>query len=233
MLKIEAKNLTPLVWAKNSSVAPVGNFVCTAGPSGEPLCVGVVSVSSRTMPTGKGAFKPSPNSGYLGVGLEDGEKDKGAKIGQVMPGTAASKAKLQVNDLIVGVNEHQIKDSEELVKLLQKFKPKDTVTLKVVRDTDELEFKVTLGTRPPDRADFQNNMGSELSKRRDGFPVILQHDSVVKPADCGGPLVDLDGNVIGINICRAGRVESYAIPTEVIQPLLKDLMSGKLAPKKQ
>ena len=54
--------------------------------------------------------------------------------------------------------------------------------------------------------------------------------AVVKPADCGGPLVDLDGNVIGINISRAGRTESWAIPTEVIMELLGDLKSGKLAP---
>ncbi len=75
-------------------------------------------------------------------------------------------------------------------------------------------------------------MGSELSKRRDGFPVILQHDSVVKPADCGGPLVDLEGHVIGLNIARAGRVESHAVPSETIRPLLEDLMTGKMPPKK-
>ena len=72
-----------------------------------------------------------------------------------------------------------------------------------------------------------------MSNRRNGFPVILQHDSVVLPEDCGGPLCDLDGHVIGINISRAGRVETYAIPSEVIQPLLSDLMSGRFAVKKE
>jgi serine protease Do len=43
--------------------------------------------------------------------------------------------------------------------------------------------------------------------------------------------VDLDGKVIGINIARAGRTESYAVPTEAVLPLLSDLLSGKLAPK--
>jgi S1-C subfamily serine protease len=77
---------------------------------------------------------------------------------------------------------------------------------------------------------MQNLMGSALSPRRSGYPTILTHDSIVKPADCGGPLVDLDGNVIGINISRAGRTESWAIPTEIIQDVLADLKSGKLAP---
>jgi serine protease Do len=50
-----------------------------------------------------------------------------------------------------------------------------------------------------DRGDFQNRMGSTLSVRRQGFPVILQHDMVIKPTDCGGPVVNLDGKVIGVN----------------------------------
>jgi serine protease Do len=76
-----------------------------------------------------------------------------------------------------------------------------------------------------------NRMGGPLSERRNGFPTILQHDAVLRPSDCGGPLVDLDGKVIGINIARAGRTESYAAPAEALLPLMYDLMSGKHAPK--
>src|SRR5262249_55234724 len=130
-------------------------------------------------------------------------------------------------------NDHVIQDSAALIKALGKFKANDTVMLKILRDEEEIDLKVKLGQRPLDLAEYQNNLGSELSKRRDGFPTVLQHDSVVRPADCGGPLVDLEGQVIGINIARAGRVESYAIPSEAIRPLLPALMSGKLAPKKE
>jgi serine protease Do len=107
------------------------------------------------------------------------------------------------------------------------------VTVKIKRGDEQVELKATLDKRPASsaRADFQNRMGSELSGRRTGFPVFLQHDTVIKPIDCGGPLVDLDGKVIGVNIARAGRVESYAIPSEAVLPLMYDLMSGKLAPK--
>ena len=48
--------------------------------------------------------------------------------------------------------------------------------------------------------------------------------------DCGGPLVDLSGKVIGINIARAGRTETYALPADVVQALLGPLENGKLAP---
>ena len=46
-----------------------------------------------------------------------------------------------------------------------------------------------------------------------------------------GPLVDLDSKTIGINIARAGRVETYALPAETILALLPDLKAGKFAPK--
>jgi hypothetical protein len=39
--------------------------------------------------------------------------------------------------------------------------------------------------------------------------------------------VDLDGNVLGINIARAGRVETWALPGDVIKPLIKPLKDGK------
>ncbi len=54
---------------------------------------------------------------------------------------------------------------------------------------------------------------------------------MLRPADCGGPLVDLSGKAVGINIARAGRTESYAAPADKVQALLTDLESGKLAPK--
>jgi serine protease Do len=76
----------------------------------------------------------------------------------------------------------------------------------------------------------QDRMGSTLSNRRGGFPFILQHDSILKHTDCGGPLVDLDGQVVGINIARAGRVETYAIPADEVRLLLPNLMAGKPAP---
>ena len=76
-----------------------------------------------------------------------------------------------------------------------------------------------------------NMYGGPLSDRRGGFEAALQHDTVLLPSQCGGPLVDLDGKAVGINVARAGRVESYAIAAAAVQPLLEELKSGKLAPK--
>jgi S1-C subfamily serine protease len=53
---------------------------------------------------------------------------------------------------------------------------------------------------------------------------------VVEPEDCGGPLVDLDGDVVGVNIARAGRTETRAIPSEVVRSLLPGMMPAKETP---
>jgi serine protease Do len=99
--------------------------------------------------------------------------------------------------------------------------------LTVKRDDKELALTATLGSN----ANFQDRMSGAISQRSSGFAAALQHDLVIRPNECGSPLVDLDGRVIGINVARAGRVMSYAIPTPAVLARLEDLKSGKLAPK--
>jgi serine protease Do len=72
--------------------------------------------------------------------------------------------------------------------------------------------------------------GGPVSPRASDFPAVYQHDTIVAPNQCGGPIVDLDGHALGINIARAGRTETYALPADLILPLIEPLKSGKLAP---
>jgi serine protease Do len=73
-------------------------------------------------------------------------------------------------------------------------------------------------------------LAGNVSSRSEDFPAVFQHDTLLEPVDCGGPLVDLDGHVIGINIARAGRTEAYALPADIVQAAIEPLKSGKLAP---
>ena len=106
------------------------------------------------------------------------------------------------------------------------------VKLSVKRGEEELEIEAMLG--PTDEMDaqinrheFQNQLGGELSRRRAGFPSVFQHDTVLQPNECGGPVVDLDGRAVGINIARAGRVASYAIPAAMVKEVLATLLDAK------
>ena len=68
-----------------------------------------------------------------------------------------------------------------------------------------------------------NRLGGELSRRAEGFQLAIQHDGVLQPWQCGGPLLNLDGKAIGLNIARAGRVASYALPAGLVRHLADDL----------
>jgi serine protease Do len=223
MLKISATILAAADW-RESKAADVGSWLATPGISKEPIAVGVVSVNARV--AAKEPAGPNMNSGFLGIQMVPDES--GVKVQEVQPRTAAQKAGIKAGDVIVGIDDTEVSNRDQLMELLQTKKPGDTVTVKLLRDGTRMELKATLGRRTLDRGSMQNSMGSVLSERRTNFPVILQHDSVIKPTDCGGPVVDLDGRVVGINIARAGRTESYALPSEFVQSVLFDLMSGKL-----
>jgi serine protease Do len=227
LLKVDAHDLPSVAWTASKAEEP-GNWVASPGLGEDPVAVGVVSVATRNPPP---VVRRNPlEGGFLGIGYQPAPSKDGVGVGQVIAGTGAAKAGIKVNDTIVGIGARPVTDPDTLMRLLAKRKPGEVVSVKLKRGKEKLVVKVTLGKRPPDRGDFQNQLGSKLSNVRMGFPTILQHDSVLKPSDCGGPLVDLDGKVVGINIARAGRTESYAIPSETIQPLMCDLFSGKLAP---
>jgi serine protease Do len=234
ILKVDGTGLVPITWS-STKMAPVGNWVAIACMSAEPVAVGVVSTTPRTPPPPYGPPRvPSEQSGFLGVTLDPDAA--GATIFQVTAGGAAEKAGLQPKDTILLIDANEIVNQESLINTLLGYKAGETVKITLERDGKRTVISVTLGKRPSEllpkgkggsRGDFQNSMGSTLSERRTGIPRFFQTDAVVKPGDCGGPIVDLDGHVIGLMIARAGRTESWAIPAETIQELVPVLTAAK------
>jgi serine protease Do len=227
LLKIEASGLVPIEFSDSKGTL-AGAWVACAGLGAEPVAIGVVSVPTRAIPDKSGFDLPPADAGYLGVA--PGSGNGGVRILQVLPKTGADKAGLKADDIVILLAGKAVSDPKEFAKEIQKFKMGQEITLKVKRADKEMDIKITLGKRPVPRVELQNRMGSQLSSRRTGYPMVLQFDGLIKPADCGGPLVDLEGKVIGMSICRAGRVENWAVPAEAIKPLLADLKAGKYPP---
>jgi serine protease Do len=222
MLKVDLPNLKPIAWG-NESDSILGSWLITPGLDTVPVAVGVMSATKRNIPRAQGA---------LGVALQP--VSGGAIVQMVMPNKAADKVGMQPGDVITQVGEKTVKSLEEVQKEIFSYEPNEEVIVVIKRGAETLRLHVTLGSKEllmqGERAEFQNQLGSELSKRRAGFPLVIQHDSVLQPTDCGGPLVNLEGKAIGINIARAGRVESFALAASVIQPLIADFKAGKYAP---
>ncbi|MGL4424011.1 MAG: S1C family serine protease [Gemmataceae bacterium] len=225
MLKIDAE-LSPVSFVDATKAQP-GNWVAASGTDSEAVAAGVVSVGSRKLFNEEAFFTGKPR-GYLGILLKMND-DEGLYIESVNE-SSPSRGKLKANDAIIRVNDFTVKGRTDLQGYLSKKKPGEEVTVIVLRGEKELEFKIKLAESPDSRGDMQNKMGSTLSRRRTGFPNVITTDAVVKPTDCGAPLVDLEGNVLGIVIARAGRVESWALPAETIRPLIAKFKAGKIPP---
>lgn len=85
---------------------------------------------------------------FLGVTIENATDDRaGARIIEVMPGTAAEDAGLRVGDVIVAVEEVPVFTRGDLQAQVRAHRPGSAVTLLVLRDGDEFEVEVTLGVR--------------------------------------------------------------------------------------
>jgi S1-C subfamily serine protease len=216
VLKIAADDLPPLEISE-STVPIVGSWLATVGMDSYPAAIGVVSVEPREIPH---------QAGILGVQL--GESNNEARIVRVFPASAAAKAGLLVNDVILEIEGAKTPTREALVKRVQEFSPGDTVQILIKRGEEEIKLSaILMGRFPglrPSRSEFQNLLGSGLSERRFGFAKAFQHDTVFEPTDVGGPVVNLDGKVVGFNIARSGRTESYAIATDSLAKIVKALV---------
>ena len=232
VLKADGTGLTPISWA-NTKDAPVGNWIAVPGFGGDPVAVGVVS----TRPWNPLEFRiPNAQSGFLGIQLDVAAD--GAVIDKVTAGGAAEKAGIKPRDVIRIVDTTEITDSEMLIHTLLGYKAGESVKIVLEREGKRMEVIAVLGKRPSElipaagggnggRGDMQNGWGSKLSDKRTGIPRFFQTDAVIKPTDCGAPVVDLDGRAVGLIIARAGRTESHAIPAETAKELLPVLLESR------
>ncbi|MDW8262001.1 MAG: PDZ domain-containing protein [Phycisphaerales bacterium] len=221
LLKIEASNLSPVRFEEVED-PPVGTWLAAVGPTELPLAVGVVSVERRTI----------LSDAVMGVQLRD-SLNAGARVIDVVANGGAARAGMQADDLIIGIEGVPVPDQRSVTMLLSRMKPGQTIRVLVQRGDQRLELNVTLGARGQGsiRSQRQNAMGGKLSSRRVGFPSVIQHDMVtLQPSECGSPVITLDGRVVGLNIARAGRTETYALPASVICQRLPELMSAGHAP---
>jgi serine protease Do len=214
LLKIDADDLPVVSWSTEDA-SSLGQWVVAPGAE-KPLGVGVVSVVERKVEDGRGV---------LGIVIEDGQGSP--VIREVSRGSAAEAARLKRGDSIIQVDGKEMQSRMDLIRYIGSRGIGAQVKLTVVRGDSKMLVSAKLR---PAGAGFQDRIGGSLSERSEGFPIALQHDTVLKPEQCGGPLLGLDGKVLGVNIARAGRVISYAIPAEAILKLLPDLKAGKFAP---
>ena len=215
----------PANWA-GPVAAITGDWLATPLDHEGDSHVGVVSVDSREIP---------PSKPFIGIFMENA-KPTGVTILDVQNRSPASKSGLKIGDIILKLDDATLKDIDQLREQLEQCDAGDVVTLTVMRGDRARKIKLALANRDKVsaenmRSNQQNRMGPRLSGRRKNFPLAFQHDTALRANECGGPVVNLDGEVVGINVARAGRVASFAIPAHEVLGIIERLGSGAYSPE--
>jgi serine protease Do len=216
ILSIDGEALKPIAWS--DAKPPLGAFVIASQPDGRPAAFGVVSVLERNL--------RETDLAFLGIVSDMEYRGPGVRISDVQPNTGAAAAGLKEGDIVLAVKERPISGLMELKSTLTGTQPGETVPLRVRTNGGEKTLNVTLSKRPElpkiynPRLDQMERMGGKISRVRDSFAQVLQSDMRPEPNQIGGPVVDLQGRVIGITVARADRTRSFIMPTVAVKNML-------------
>jgi serine protease Do len=220
LVRVRAEGLKPIQWAEEK--VREGQWAVTPGIAPTPHAVGIVSALPR---------KIRPQRAFIGVQFDFNTSVP--KVEEVLEGLGAERAGMKSGDIIVGVNGTTVTNREQIMDTLREFRAGQMVRLRVQREEDQLDFEVrmmppggTLLASQPFLQSGADRLTGEVSQRAEGFEQVIEHDTVLQPWLCGGPLVDLDGKAIGLNIARAGRVSTYALPAALVKRIAKKLESA-------
>jgi len=225
LIGLDTDNDMALLKTDATGLHETGDWVATPLDQEDEIEVGVVSVDSRVI---------EPSKPFIGIHMNPA-KPTGILIIQVQPKSPADEGGLKARDVILKLDDQSVKDIPDLKKRLEDYHAGDLITLSILRGEKQKRLKITLAEREKVssenmRSNQQNSMGSRLSRRRKNFPLAFQHDTALQAPQCGGPIVDLDGKIVGVNIARAGRVSSLAIPIDRILPIVERLQTGDFSP---
>ena len=208
-------SLTPVRWKEQAELAP-GAFLASVDGSDAPFGVGVLAaeVYVHTVPRA-----------FLGIRFANPTGGEAA-IDEAVEHGAAAAAGIRSGDVVVRFGDEEIEDTDALRAAIRARQPGDKVQVTVRRGEDKVTVDVVLGTNSSPMRSDQESVWGELSEVRSGFQRVLQHDTVLKPEDCGGPVVDLSGAVVGVNVARAGRIETLALPAEDVRAVVARLLAA-------
>jgi len=235
LLRMRIPGLVGVTWTIDEP--EVGQLVLT--PTGSFLIAGVITQPARIAPAMGYELNYSSDepSAYLGVSFSSASTSP--IIETIELGSPADKIGLLEGDEIIEFEGKKISALGEVAEMIGKKSIGDKVTLKIRRGEEEIELEPILDERPPASAGTFNRSasqrdgqlsslsarGGQLSTRKNDFPYALYHDQTINPRQTGSPLVNLKGEVLGINIARSMRHRSLAIPTSEINEIVNKLRS--------
>lgn len=215
-VRVQARGLKPIQW--DSQEVTIGQWAITPGITQTPHAVGIISALPRRI---------RPPRAYIGIQFD--LSTELPKISGLLPGLGAERAGLKAGDLILGLNDAVVTNREQVITKVADFREGQTIKLLVQRAQQRFNAEVRLMVltagqfgSAAERERRLAQLGGQVNQRAGGFEQALEHDTVLPPWLCGGPLVNLDGKAIGLNIARAGRVTTYALSAALVKRLIRN-----------
>ncbi len=151
--------------------------------------------------------------GYLGIYMQDVDKNLakhfklkkpyGVIITDVVKGSPADKAGLKAGDVIIKVDDREIKNSLQLRSYVQSKAPGEKIDITIIRDGKKKKLKATLGS-----ANKWMGMGKGFGK--------------AKSDEIGITVEERDGKVVVVDVKKGSVAESVGIePGDVILQINK------------
>jgi putative serine protease PepD len=204
-----------------AKVLPSVVKIDVAGARGAGSGSGIILSSDGEILTNNHVVELAGDGGSITVSFNDGSTAKAEILGtDPLTDTAVIKA-ADVSDLTpasIGKS-GDLKVGESVVAIGSPFGLDSTVTSGIVSALD----------RPVD-------VGSDGQGNSTTYPAI-QTDAAINPGNSGGALVDLDGNVVGINSSirtasatqgEAGSIGlGFAIPMDEVMPIVDQMRKGE------
>ena len=226
LLKTDATGLKVVHFADNGQVEQ-GTWVVTNGATTRrerwPQ-LGIISANAREIRAEGGAV----------LGIEIKEEKSGLEIGEIPEKSGAYLAGLRKGDKIIKIADQKITKRDDVAEIMKDRRVGEKITVVYLRKDKQVTAEVELMGRADTFGAQQtrnDTMSGDYSKRRSGFPRVLQHDVQGNRATVGGPLLDLEGRCIGMNIARANRAESFAIPVEELRDVISRLLTQAMKNK--
>ena len=218
LLRIESDVTLPPVQF-SSFPPPIASFLISPGRTSRPIGIGVVGVKPRRV----------DHHGRLGVLLEDDSSGR-ALVQGVWPDSGAEDAGIVEGDLIIAINGREENSKTGVIETLRGMFPGERVRLTILRSNESRgldTMEMNAGIREfgiMQESESDSKVNGPRNVRLSGFDRVIQHDTVLDPDECGGPVLDTSGHVVGINIARAGRVVSYSLPSSLVLPELLSML---------
>jgi S1-C subfamily serine protease len=109
---------------------------------------GQAPAPAATQPAAPAASQPAPAGAWLGIQLQPDENGQGLVVVGIAPDSPAAAAGFQEEDVIVKVNDQDMKDVRALLARMQQARPGEKLRFTVNHDGNERELSATVAPRP-------------------------------------------------------------------------------------